>query len=105
MKLIYIFITVFLIVVASSCSSKNILTEEERIIQNKADSEVATLLFDRELTNLASYRVHKNGFVVISFDKTINIKDYTAVVKQLRSNKSIFGVRAEQQGKEICPLK
>jgi len=92
---------VFLLV---SCSSENVLTENERRLQSKADAEVATILFDHQLTTLASYNVHKNGFVVISFDEKITAKDYSKVVKLLRSNKLIFGVRAEQQGQEVCPL-
>jgi len=86
-----------------SCSSANILTEQQRTIQNNADREVATVLFDQNITNLASYKVHSDGLVVISFDKKITEKQYTTIVNSLRNNKFIHGVSAEQQGIEVCP--
>jgi hypothetical protein len=92
-------------VLLSACASEDILTQEELRIQNAADNAVATLLFEREMTATASYHVHKDGFVVIKFDKSVGAKTYTEVVQQLHASNHISGVRAEQMGKEVCPLR
>jgi len=87
------------------CAQENSLTREEMAIQSAADYEVASLLFEKDLSANASYNVRNNGFVVIVFDKTVPFSKYDAVVKALRSNKAIPGVRAEQEGVEVCPLR
>lgn len=92
------------IIILNGCSSQNVLTEQEIKIQNDADSVVAELLFEKELNVTASYNVRKDGFVVIRFDKSISNQMYTDVVHTLRSNNKISGVRAEQEGVEVCPL-
>ena len=87
------------------CSSQNVLTEEEIKTQNAADSVVAELLFEKELTLTASYNIRKSGFVVIRFDKSVPSNVYTEVVNTLRKNTHIPGVQAEQEGVEVCPLR
>lgn len=87
------------------CGSENVLSKEEMAIQNAADDAVATLLFEREMTIRASYNVRKDGFVVIKFDEFVQSQEYNEVVKSLRDNSQISGVRAEQMGKEVCPLR
>ncbi|MEJ2181885.1 MAG: hypothetical protein P8Y28_16075 [Gammaproteobacteria bacterium] len=87
----------------ASCASENVLTEEEIRTQNAADTVVANLLFDRGLTNTASYNVHKNGYVVIHFDKSVKSSVYTDVVETLRANNATNGVYADQEGVEVCP--
>jgi hypothetical protein len=89
----------------SACASEDILTQEEIRTQDEADNAVSTLLFEREMTVTASYHVRKDGFVMIKFDKSVDSKTYTEVVQQLRASNHISGVRAEQMGKEVCPLK
>lgn len=90
--------------VLASCASENELTKEEVEIQNSADWEVANLLFSKGLTKTASYNVHKDGFVVIKFDKSVKEDVYNEIVKTLRTNTAISGVRGEQEGMEVCPL-
>lgn len=89
----------------TGCASSNVLTAEEIRIQNAADTVVAETLFERELDKTASYHVRKTGFVALHFDKSVSDKVYTDVVKALRANPAISGVYAEQEGKEVCPLK
>lgn len=91
--------------ILTACSSQNVLTEQEIKTQNEADSAVAELLFEKELDITASYNVRKSGFVVIRFDKSVSEKVYTEVVRTLRSNSRISGVRAEQEGVEVCSLR
>lgn len=89
----------------SSCVSNQALTKEEMAIQNKADEAVAGALFEQEMEALASYNVHKDGFVVIQFDESVSFASYNEMVKILRADPAIRGVRAEQGGAEVCPLK
>lgn len=91
------------LVVLYSCASENELTREQARRQQAIDEIVATTLFKRDLDSLASYNVHKDGVVVIKFDKSVTEKVYTDVVAELRANHSLTGVRAEQGGVEICP--
>ena len=81
------------------------MTEEELKLQNAADYEVARILFDKDMSASASYKVHKNGTVVIIFEESVTYARYNDVVKTLRSSKVIKGVRAEQEGHEVCPLR
>lgn len=88
----------------AACSSEDVLTEEERRIQDAADGQVALVLFGHNLTAMASYKVRKNGSVVIKFDKSVPAKKYQKVVQSLRASSSIKSVYAEQEGKEVCTL-
>ena len=88
----------------AACQS-NELSPEEIALQNAADSEVATLLFEHELDNHASYNVHKDGSVIIKLDKTVSSDAYTKAVDELRNKPEIKSVYAEQGGRQVCPLK
>jgi hypothetical protein len=94
----------FCVTLLAACASDNVLTQEEIKIQNAADEQVARILFDNDLTTTASYNVHKDGSVVIKFDESVAFDTYNEVVKTLRDNQQISRVRAEQGGKEVCPL-
>lgn len=89
----------------ASCASEDVLTKEEMQRQSAADYQVASLLFDRDLSAHASYKVSKTGFVNIVFDKSVPFVTYDNIVRTLRSDKVINGVRAEQEGVEVCPLR
>lgn len=88
----------------AGCVGNDSLTREEMGIQNRADAVVSQLLFERELDTTASYNVHKDGFVVIKFDASVPPARYTEIVDTLRASPDIRGVRAEQSGREVCPL-
>lgn len=88
----------------SGCTSGNVVTKEEINRQNKADAVVSGILFDKDLDNSASYNIRRNGLVVIKFDDSVSSQTYTEVVDLLRSSAEIHGVRAEQGGREVCPL-
>ena len=90
------------IIVLCSCSAENELTRQQRQHQQQVDEIVAGELFKHELDTLASYNVHKDGLVVIKFDESVSKKVYTEVVKELRANKKLGGLRAEQAGVEVC---
>lgn len=87
------------------CTPENTISEQERTLQNTVDAEVAGTLFEADLTQQASYKVHKNGLVVIKFSQSVRPEVYTRVVQSLRANTKIPAVRAEQAGLEICPLR
>ena len=89
----------------AGCATDQRISPQERRIQDAADTAVAALLFEREMDSLASYHVRKDGFVVIKFHKSLATPRYDAVVKALRANPAIAGVRAEQGGAEVCPLR
>ncbi len=90
---------------AGACTPENTLTERERQLQSAADNQVASILFEEDLTQRASYRVHKNGVVVIKFAESVTPAAYTGVVERLRRNADIRTVQAEQAGREVCPLR
>lgn len=94
-----------LVLFLSGCATENSLTKEEMAIQSAADYEVASLLFDKDLSGNASYNVRNDGYVVIAFDKSVPESIFNDVVDALRSRKAIKGVRAEQEGVEVCPLR
>ena len=81
------------------------LTLEERERQQAADYAVADILFENELGGNASYNAHKDGSVVIKFDESVSFVDYNRVVNDMRSHPAIASVRAEQSGREVCPLR
>jgi hypothetical protein len=89
----------------TGCAANNVVTKEEIETQNRADAVVSGLLFDNNLDNAASYNIRKNGFVVINFDESVAERTYTEIVHSLRSSPEITGVKAEQSGREVCPLR
>ena len=103
MKLVLPVILTALIV--TGCVDQNTLTKEEIAKQNKADSLVSGLLFEQDVDEFASYNIRKDGFVVIKFDKSVPSKKYTEIVETLRSSSELSGVRAEQGGVEVCPIR
>ncbi|MCU7955743.1 MAG: hypothetical protein KZQ74_00230 [gamma proteobacterium symbiont of Bathyaustriella thionipta] len=92
-----------MLVILSACQS-NELTQQERLIQNAADAKTAATLFDYDLDNQASYNVHRDGSVIIKFDKSVQTNDYTAIVDTLRTIPEIHSVYATQGGRQVCPL-
>lgn len=86
------------------CVNEQSLTAEEWENQNRVASLVSAVLFANELDELASYRVHKDGFLVIKFAETVPFEQYNHVVDVLRSSEEVRGVRAEQGGREVCPI-
>ena len=103
MKLKILFLFSFLLL--AGCVSEDVLTKAEMEKQSAADYQVASLLFEKDLSANASYNVRKDGFVVIAFDKSVPFTIYDDIVQSLRANKAISGVRAEQEGVEVCPLR
>lgn len=98
-------VSILVVVVLMLCACQsNELTQEEIEIQNKADSEVAALLFDYELDKHASYNVHKDGSVIIKFDRKVSKETYTSIVEKLRDSSAIKSIYATQGGQEVCPL-
>ncbi len=89
----------------AGCAGSNVVSQEEIETQNTADAIVSGVLFANDLDNSASYNIRKNGLVVIKFDESVARGAYTEVVDLLRANPDIQGVRAEQGGIEVCPLR
>ena len=104
MNIRILFLFSFLLLLAG-CVSEDVLTKAEMEKQSAADYQVASLLFEKDLSANASYNVRKDGFVVIVFDKSVPYRSYDDIVQSLRANKAISGVRAEQEGVEVCPLR
>lgn len=88
----------------NGCVDQQSLSEEEIANQNRVDAIVTNVLFENELDEAASYNIHKDGFLVIKFSETVPFEKYNHVVETLRSNEQINGVRAEQGGREVCPV-
>lgn len=97
----YILITLTFLI--ASCG--NNLSEKEYIMQNNASTVVADVLFDRDLSEQASYNVRKNGEVIILFTPEVSSSRYTEAVDFLRKHKDVKAVYAEQSGREVCILK
>ena len=91
--------------VLSSCASQHELTQDQVKIQAAADAAVANILFDKDASDMASYNVRKDGFVVITFGRSVGFETYNDVVQTLRAHESIKDVRADQAGREVCPLR
>lgn len=89
----------------SGCATTESLTPQQIKQQQAIDTIVADALFDAGLNDKASYEVSKDGEVNILFSKDIPEKEYTKVVNQLRSDPRIPYLYAEQDGKEVCPLR
>ena len=100
-----VIIVVAMLLSLTGCTSENVLTKAEMEKQSAADYQVASLLFEKDLSANASYNVRKDGFVVIVLDKSVPFTSYDDIVQSLRANKAISGVRAEQEGVEVCPLR
>jgi len=98
-------IMVIALIMLFACVNQESLTPEEIKIQNRADAVVSNLLFENDLDEKASYNVHKDGFLVVKFADTVPSKQYTDIVNTLRSHPDINGVRAEQSGREVCPIR
>jgi len=77
---------------------------EEQEIRGRVDSIVSNLLFDRGLSDAASYNVRENGHVIIIFDEAVETPVYTEVVQTLRANPVVPAVTAEQGGRSVCEL-
>lgn len=99
-----VFIAALLVIQLTGCASEQALTQQERQTQGSADAAVAGILFENNLDQAASYRVHPDGSVVVKFGDSVSSSTYNKVVDQLRSNPAIHGVRAEQNGVEVCSL-
>jgi len=93
-----------LLLLFTGCVTDNEVSQQELENQNKASEIVSGALFDNDLDSLASYNIRKSGFVVIIFDESVSDERYRKVVDLLRSNADIKGVRAEQNGVEVCGL-
>lgn len=98
------FIFVYLLVLSflAGCASDQVISQEEMRVQDASATEVANVLFEKEMDNLASYNVRRDGYVVIKFDQSVPFAKYNDVVETLRSKKTISGVYAEQGGKQVC---
>jgi len=94
-----------MLMMQAGCTPEDVLTKEEIATQSAADYQVANLLFDHDLSANASYKVKKDGSVLIVFDPSVSFERYNDIVQSLRANKAISGVRAEQEGVEVCPLR
>jgi starvation-inducible outer membrane lipoprotein len=87
----------------SGCASELISPEEMRV-QEAASTEVANVLFDKDMDTTASFNVRRDGHVVIKFDSSVPFDRYNDVVQLLRSKKAIPSLYAEQGGREVCPM-
>ena len=98
------FILVSLLVLSflAGCASDQVISHEEMRVQDAAATEVANVLFEKEMDNLASYNVRRDGYVVIKFDQSVTFAQYNDIVETLRGKKTISGVYAEQGGKQVC---
>ena len=97
--------TTLYVVMMTACSGQQALTQDELEAERRASAAVASLLFVRELDNVVSYNVRKDGSPVIAFADSVPASTYTEAVESLRVNMDIKGVRAEQAGREVCSLR
>ncbi len=88
----------------AGCAGQESLTREQMEMQNRADAVVAGVLFEYDMDDAASYKVHRDGSVVIKFASSVPQLTYTQIVDRLRASDQINGVRAEQGGREVCKL-
>jgi hypothetical protein len=100
-----LWVGLLVILAGGGCTSQQSLSKEEQANQSRVDSLVSSVLFDNELDEEASYNIHRDGYIVIKFAESVPFAKYNHVVDVLRSNKTIKGLRAEQSGKEVCPIK
>lgn len=92
------------LILVVACVDHDTLTTEQRETQSRVDAVVSSILFEHELDEEASYRVRRDGFLVVKFARSVPVDSYTKVVEILRSSPEINGVRAEQGGREVCKL-
>ena len=104
MKHTWLLWVAFWISMAAGCVDQQSLTQEEMENQNRADAVVSAVLFENDLDEAASYNIRKDGFVVIKFADSVPFEKYNHVVGVLRTNPAISGLRAEQAGREVCPI-
>ena len=102
----HLFFLLSLLVISflAGCVSDQVISQEEMRIQDASAAEVANVLFEKEMDNLASYNVRRDGYVVVKFDQSVSFDKYNDVVQILRNKKAITGVYAEQGGKQVCRL-
>lgn len=100
----FFILSLFSIMSLAGCVSDQVISQEEMRIQDASAAEVANVLFEKEMDNLASYNVRRDGYVVIKFDQSVSFDKYNDVVQVLRNKKAINGVYAEQGGKQVCRL-
>ena len=69
------------------------------------DSRQATadILFDMDIEN-ASFKINHDGYVDISFGKSLSQEQYLAAVKRLKNNPAIPGVLAGRGSSDYCPV-
>ncbi|WP_319557682.1 hypothetical protein [Thiomicrorhabdus sp.] len=89
----------------SSCATQETLTPQQVQQQQQIDGIIADTLFDAGLNEKASYEVTKEGDVTLLFTSDVSEKQYTEVVNQLRSDPRIPSIYAEQDNKQVCPLR
>jgi hypothetical protein len=94
-----------IIIILAGCSNPNVVTSEERALEDKVDNAVNNILFSHDMEALASYNIRKNGQVRIMFADEVGYKQYKAVVDVMRAHPDIPSVRAEQAGMEVCTQK
>ncbi|WP_156521188.1 hypothetical protein [Halothiobacillus diazotrophicus] len=104
MRKLLVLVVALLAMQLAGCAAQQSLTQAEIQTQNKADAAVAGILFENNLDQTASYHVHPDGSVVIKFADSVSSSTYNKVVDTLRANPAIHGVRAEQNGVEVCSL-
>lgn len=103
-KIVFSIILSFSSLFISACSSENMLTKEELQIQLKAENAVSKMVFDSSFSNKVSYKVNKDGSVLINFAPEIELFDFAYLIQQLRSHRDIKSVIASQAGTEVCQL-
>ncbi len=86
------------------CNSSSMITTEELRIQNEVENIVSSILFDHDIADVASYKIQRDGHVILNFARSVDNETYTAAVLALRQNSSIKGVSASQDGSSICAL-
>ncbi len=86
------------------CNSSSMITAEELRKQNEADNVVSSVLFDHDVADVTSYKIQRDGHVILNFARSVDNETYTAVVLTLRQKNSIRGVSASQDGSSICAL-
>ena len=98
----YFHLSLLLLFLLSGCASDQVISQDEMRTQDAAANTVAAVLFEKDMDNLASYNVRRDGYVVIKFDPVVTFAQYNDIVEILRNKKSIAGVYAEQGGKQVC---
>lgn len=98
----HFFPALLIVLLLAGCASDQVISQDEMRVQDAAANTVAAVLFEKEMDNLASYNVRRDGYVVIKFDQSVTFAQYNDIVEILRSKKSISGVYAEQGGKQVC---